>query len=59
MRGVKFRIMRDAFNPPPNPTPNPEDRSGLWPADSEQDDDEELEHQTATSAAQSGESEAD
>ena len=59
VRGVKFRIMRDAINPPPNPTPNPEDRNGIWPVDLEQDDDEELEHQTATSAAQSGESEAD
>ena len=51
--------MRDAINPPPNPTPNPEDRDGISPADLEQDDDEELEHQTATNAEQPGESEAD
>ena len=39
VRGVKFRIMRDAINPPPNPTPNPEDRNGIWHVDLEQDDD--------------------
>ena len=55
VRGVKFRIIRDAINPPPNPTPNPEDRNGIWLADVEQDDDEELEYQTAARAAQSGE----
>ena len=44
VRGVKFRIRRDATNPPPNPAPNPEDRNGIWLVDSEQDDDEELEH---------------
>ena len=59
VRGVMFRIMRDAINPPPNPTPNPEDRNGIWPLDLEQDDDEDLEHQTATTVAQTGESEAD
>ena len=56
VRGVMFRIMKDAINPPPKPTPNPEDRDGISLADLQQDDDEELEQQTATSAAQSGES---
>jgi hypothetical protein len=58
--GVRFRMMKDAINHP-KATPSPEARGGVWcqyPVDLEPSD-EEPEHQSETSAAQSGGFQAD